>query len=208
MKKSILLLSLTFLCYADGSIESEVTPSTPVPETINKSHFYLGAGISNMKLENESVADEEFSATGLTILAGYQYNQYLAIEGRYTRDISDVEYKHGRTSFPNYDDYPTDFSNIAIYIKPMYPIGNFSIYGLLGYGEVELTNLPQPDTGISADRAEDGFQWGLGASYDLTNNISLFIDYIQMYDDKGFDYRATYADITSDVYTFGINYKF
>lgn len=210
MKKSILFFFFTSLCFAGGNIEPVITnisEPSEVYKTVNENGFYIGVGLTNMSLDND-LTQEEFTATGAMILAGYQYNQYLAIEGRYTRDISDVEYKQGRTNNPDYKDYPTDFSNIAVYIKPIYPIGNFSIYGLLGYGEVTLNNLPLGDTSVSADRAEDGLQWGVGASYSLTNNILFFIDYVQMYDDQGFDYRAMDVDITSDAYTFGINYKF
>jgi opacity protein-like surface antigen len=86
----------------------------------------------------------------------------------------------------------------------MYPVGNFNLYALLGYGEVEITNIPLGDV----DRAEDGFQWGLGAGYQVNNEISVFIDYTQMYNDTGFDYRAVNSDILADAWTLGLSYKF
>ncbi len=168
---------------------------------------YLGLGVSSMSLRND-LSDEEFSATGIMLQAGYQYNQYIAIEGRYTKSIRDLSYDHGNTNNPDYSDYPGDFSNLAIYLKPMYSFDNFSLYALLGYGEVTLTDLPHPSHPGSADRAERGFQWGLGTAYTFMDNISVFADYARVYDSTGFDYRAQNADITSDLWTLGVSYRF
>ena len=202
------VLALSGFSYAGGNIVPVViAPVVVVPEVVDESSFYLGIGFSSMSLNND-LTDEEFSANGVMLQAGYQYNRYIAIEGRYTLHVGDVEYDHGTTSSPDYDNYPTDFTNAAIYLKPMYPIDDFSIYALLGYGEVELTNIPLGGPGISADRAESGFQWGLGASYTFNENISGFIDYVRMYDDTGFDYRAMDADITADAWTLGVSYEF
>ncbi len=192
--------------FAGGNV-APIEESVIAPVVINDSGFYLGLGFSSMSLNND-LTDEEFSANGIMLQAGYQYNRYIAVEGRYTLHMGDVEYDHGSTSNPNYDDYPADFTNIAIYLKPMYPIGDFSIYALLGYGEVELTNIPLGGPGIGADRAESGFQWGLGASYAFNENISGFVDYVRMYDGTGFNYRAMDADIVADAWTLGVSYKF
>lgn len=201
MKKHIFLLIsillFTKISFAEGNI----------PPIVKKSAFYAGMGFSYMKLNND-LTDEEFNTNAVTLQAGYKYNNYLSVEGRYSHHVGDVEYKHGSTSNPYIDDYPTDFNNIAIYLKPIYPIGNLSLYALIGYGEVELTDIPLGGKYISADRAEDGFQWGAGIDYTFNENISLFVDYVQLYNDTGFDYRAIDADILVDIYTLGISYKF
>ena len=61
---------------------------------------------------------------------------------------------------------------MALFIKPQYPVTEeFTIYGLLGYGAVEarLTDA-------------DGFQWGLGVKYMVTENVGIFADYTSLYD--------------------------
>jgi len=175
--------------------------------TVDNYHYYFGLGRSDMRLENE-LTKENFTTRGVTVQLGYDYNQYLAIEGRYTHHVGNVHYNHGKRNQVNegidIPDYPTDFSNIALYVKPTYSIYNISAYALLGYGQVKLTNIPIGDV----DRAESSFQWGLGASYMITKNISFFIDYINMYEDKGFDYRAKDANIKVDAWTVGFTYKF
>ena len=210
MRNSVLslvsILALSGMAYAGG----DVTPIEEVVEVlpvVDDSEFYLGLGISWMSLDND-YNGEAFSANAIMLQAGYQINQYFAIEGRYTHDVGDVEYDHGTSINPNYDAYPTDFTNLALYAKGMYPIGDFTPYVLLGYGEVALTNIPLGGAGISADRAEQGFQWGLGASYDFTENIAVFVDYVNMYNGTGFDERAVNADISADTWTLGVTYKF
>jgi opacity protein-like surface antigen len=205
MKKSLSVLLLSHMLFAGGSIAPALVEK-PLPvekPTVDESAFYLGVGISGMRLKDDST-DEEFSAKGVMIQAGYQYNKNIAIEGRYTVSIGDTEYDHGKTHNADIGDYPSDFTNIGVYLKPMYPIGDLNLYALLGYGQVELTNIPIGDV----DRSEDGFQWGLGAEYIFADNISAFVDYVSLYDDKGFDYRAQNSDIVSDVWTFGISYRF
>ena len=205
----ILLLALSTLSYGGGGVTPAIVPVVPIiTESSDDSHFYVGLGLSSMSLRND-VSDEEFSAGGVMLQAGYQVNQYLAIEGRYTHDITDVEYEKGDTRNPNFDDYNTDFSNIALYLKPMYTKESFTFYGLLGYGETQLNNLPfglHPI--LSADRVESGFQWGVGAAYTLNENISIFADYVRMHDDKEFDGRATNSNIVADAWTLGLSYVF
>ena len=212
-KKVISVLSCTLMCTSLAIAGGDVTPiknnvaPVSVETSIERSSLYFGLGISDMRLDND-LSNETFSATGIMFQAGYQINTYLAVEGRYTLNVGDLEYNHGTTDNPDYNDYPGDFSNIAIYLKPMYSFDNFSFYALLGYGEVTLTSLPYPtDTG-SVDRSEDGFQWGLGVSYTFTDALSLFVDYVNIYDDKGFDYRAQDADIISELWTLGVSYRF
>ena len=201
------VLVMSTLGYAGGNEAiTEVVPVTIEP-VIDSSAFYVGLGVSNMSLRND-VSDEEFTSLGVMLQLGYQINEYLAVEGRYTRNVGDLEYDQGKTANPNYDDYPADFSNMGIYLKPMYAVESFNVYALLGYGQVELTNIPLGGAGISADRAESGFQWGLGASYDVTESTAIFVDYVRFYDDKGFDFRASTADVASEAWTLGVSYRF
>lgn len=191
--------------YAGGDIKDVEPAVEPVIEVeqADESGFYLGLGLSGMKLTNE-FTDEELSAAGITLQAGYQYSQYIAVEGRYSRSLGKVEYDSGTTSNMSTDDYPTDFTNVGIYLKPMYPVGDLKVYALLGYGEVEVTNVPVE----GVDSAENGFQWGLGVSYSFNEDFSAFIDYLRVYDDTGFGCSSAEDDVVADIWTVGISYKF
>lgn len=199
MKKIVISLAAASTILMAGGDFIPVEPVVETPVIVEQSPFYLGIGIGDASV-NDDDTSEEFSATTLMLQAGYQYNEYLALEGRYTFGLN-MDYNPGTTNGLS-SDYDGDFSNWGIYLKPMYPIGNFSIYGLLGYGGVMLDNL------AGGDAYEDGWQWGLGAGYALSDNYTIFVDYVSLYDDTGFDYRARLDDIDSDTWTFGVSYRF
>ena len=204
MKKTTLsivsILALSGLSYAGGNVAPIEEPvAVAVAPVIDHSAFYIGVGIGESTV-NDDWSSEEFSATTIMLQAGYQYNEYLSIEGRYTFGF-DTDYDPGITNSLS-SDYDGDISNWGIYLKPMYPVGNFTLYALLGYGGVMLDDL------AGGDAYEDGFQWGLGAGYSFTEEVSVFVDYVSLYDDTGFDYRAQLDNIDSNAWTLGVSYKF
>jgi len=202
MKKSVLslvsIMALSGLAYAGGDMTKVVEPVVEIPE-IKVNPFYVGLGMGEAYV-NDDATNEEISATTLMLQAGYQYNEYLALEGRYTFGLGGSDYDAGNLT--NVDDYDGDLSTWGIYVKPMYPIGDFSLYALLGYGGIMLDDL------VGGDAVENGFQWGLGASYAFTEKISVFADYVSLYDDTGFDYRAKLDNVDADTWTVGLSYKF
>jgi len=202
MKNSIssLMSILIFsgLSYAGANVAPVEEPVIAIP-VIDSSTFYMGLGFGNAYV-NDDYTDEEISNNTVMLQAGYQYNEYVAIEGRYTFGFN-TNYDPWNTGNLS-SDYDDDFSSWGIYVKPMYPIGDFSVYALLGYGGVMLDSLEQ------GDAYESGFQWGLGAGYAFTEQISAFADYVSLYDDTGFDYRAQLDDVDSDTWTIGLSYRF
>jgi len=205
MKKNVLsivsILALSGLSYAGGDMTTIVEPVIEIPEVItNESGPYLGLGLGNVKIKDDQT-NEEISATSITLQAGYQYNAYLAIEGRYAFSLGGSDYDAGIFSGLGAD-YDGDVYSWGIYAKPMYSFDTLTLYGLLGYGGVILEDLD------GGDSTENGFQWGIGASYAFTEQVSLFVDYVVLYDDKGFDNRAVNDDINAYTWTVGVSYKF
>jgi opacity protein-like surface antigen len=156
-------------------------------------------GIGYTSIDND-FNTAEVTDNPLMLQAGYQYNRYIAVEGRYNFGVN-TDYDPGSTSNP-LQVYDGDVSSWGIYVKPMYPIGDFNIYALLGYGEVMLDDI------LNGDAVDGGFQWGLGASYAVTENISVFADYVSLYNDTGFDWVIQNTDIDVDTWTVGVSYKF
>lgn len=138
---------------------------------------------------------------------GYNFNSYIAIEGRYWDSIGDgdasVRYSDSSNPGNNFSvsgDVPTDFSAWGLYIKPMYPVTEgFTVYGLVGLVDVELEF-----DGLSDD--DSSVQWGLGASYTFNNNVSMFLDYTKLYDEDESVYDIT-GNVTMDSLNFGLNYR-
>ncbi len=202
MKKNIIslvsILALSGLAYAGGNIVPVVEEPIVIME--DNSAFYIGLGFGQAAINDDTTA-EEITSTTLMFQAGYQYNEYVALEGRVSFGFNS-DYEPGNTSNVS-SDFNEDISSWGIYAKPMYPVTEvFDIYALLGYGGVQLGNLED------GDAYESGFQWGLGAQYAVTEDILVFVDYISLYDDIGFDYRAQLDDIDSDVWTLGVSYRF
>ncbi len=193
----VAVLALGTMAYAGGDVAP--IEEIPAPVVTDESVFYIGMGIGYITFDNDFTS-EKITSNTLMLQAGYQYNQYIALESRYSFGFN-TDYDAGNIVNP-VQVYDGDVTSWGIYLKPMYPIGNFSVYALLGYGEVMLEDI------LNGDAVEGGFQWGLGASYNFTENISVFVDYVSLYNSTGFDYVAKNADIDVDTWTLGVSYKF
>jgi len=129
------------------------------------------------------------SATGM-VLAGVEINDYLSIEGRLTKAISDYEIK---------DHKPISFYNAAIYLKPQYKFEQATIYALVGYGYSSFDFMGE-------STSDTDFQYGAGASYDITDDLSAFADYTKLYGGgKKISEATTMKDV--DSVNLGIIYK-
>ncbi len=104
-------------------------------------------------------------STSVMALAGVELNDFLAIEARLTKAVSDYEIK---------DHKPISYTNGAIYLKPQYKFEMGSIYGLLGYG---VSKFDFMDNSTSAT----GFQYGVGGSYNVNDELAVFADYTKLY---------------------------
>ncbi len=169
--------------------------------SVDDSGFYMGLGTGWIQLKDD-FTEEYFETQPLLLQAGYRLDTYFAIEGRYLRDVGKVSYENGTTSNPDNNDFPTTFRNKALYLKPMYPAGDYTLYALLGYGEVSLSDIR------GADRTEKGLQWGVGISYTLSAHITLFVDYTSLYEGHGFDGRAKVRNTHVDLVIAGASYVF
>lgn len=218
--------ALSTFAVAGGDITPPVEPvvETPVVEEAPApmpGNFYLGLAYSYMDYEGdfygEGIREETLSANmeadwdAIMLQAGYQFNPYIAIEGRYWSNLGDgdrsdtyTETVQGVPGEPVSEsgDAP-DITAWGIYLKPTLPVGEgFNIYGLLGYGNVEID-----DDWLD----ESGFQWGAGVSFNFSENMSLFVDYVNLYDDDRTQEIEGYTgELDETIYTVnvGVTYKF
>ena len=135
------------------------------------------------------------------IQVGWQYNKYLAFEGRYQWGKVQVS-QHGNVAISDLADLK--FRNMAAYLKPQYTFKGFTGYGLVGYGDLKFE--------AKSNNSDSSFQYGLGGAYALSSNTNIFVDYTWVYDDTGFanvfrpDTNSENMKVT--VLNFGVNYKF
>lgn len=209
MKKITLSLmviaSMSTFALAGGDI-APVEPVVEPPVVVEKveavdNGFYVGLGYSYMTFSPNK--DYDYTGNALSVLAGYQFNKYFAVEGRYSTVLGDITEE---SSWGDYDYDDGELSNIGIYLKPMYPVGGLTLYGLLGYGQVTFDR--EDDDGFPKGE-ESGFQWGVGASYAMTDKLEIFVDYVKLFDDEGFtECLCGVEEVDADSINLGFTYKF
>ncbi len=239
LSSAALLVVGTQIVIAGGDI-APVEPVVPVPVVTNNdtSDFYIGLGLSDTRVFSTDskwfgvapTMDEELS---YTLLAGYNFNEYIGIEGRYSKSFTERDY--------------ADTTVWSIFLKPQYRFwetdpnkdgyddGYFTVYGLLGFGNTRVEGTDGDNSNTSAWPSalgqdilnKTGFQWGLGVSYTLVdidegerkNTWSVFIDYTRDASDasissKLYHYLGTTTDnnvydkLTVDALTVGLIYTF
>lgn len=218
-------VALSTFAVAGGDLKDVEPVISPVAEIVepDEGGFYIGGAYSSVSLERDVTEEympdsgmfeeHELDFDALMLQVGYSFNKYIAVEGRYWSSIGDAEYKYHDGSFYgndrqtyNSDEGETDeveFDAWGIYVKPMYPVTDeLNIYGLLGYADTTVED--------NGEHSESGFSWGLGASYDITDNLSIFADYVLLYDDSEREVErvVTTEDIHIDTWNFGLTYNF
>jgi len=201
IKLSVLvLMSASSMLFAGGDIEAPVVqeeiPYTPV---VSENYdFYVGLALSVVSAHESGVSlnfgsekDGQDRLGNVTLLAGYDINTYLAIEGRYTTTVTQKDV--------------SEMSGISIFLKPQYDISDeLSAYGLLGYGKVKIDNVNNYD---NVDVDKSGFQWGLGANYDIADDTSIFVEYASLANDMDGEFLSANS-VDVDTVSIGLTYKF
>jgi opacity protein-like surface antigen len=175
-------------------VEPAVEPVIQVTEA--EKNFYVGLGLSALSTREGSLdffsEESGQDRTGnLTFLVGYEFNPYIAVEGRYSTYITQED-------FLNSDTW-------GIYAKPQYPVTeDFKVYALVGFGGMTVEGV----NGEDIDVDDTGFQWGLGASYGVTKEIAVFVDYTSLANNMSGTWLGTTQDIDADAITAGVTYNF
>jgi opacity protein-like surface antigen len=193
MKKVILsLAAISSLGFAGGDI-------VPVPVVNDsQSSFYAGLAISAVSSRDAALSMDFFNVKSgqdrlgnITFQAGYNYNEYVAFEGRYTTTISDEDL--------------VEMNGWSLFIKPQYPVSKkFNIYALLGFGGVSMD--PVNNSGVNVD--DTGFQWGLGLNYEVVDNVFIFADYTSLANDMEGLYYNGALEVDADAINLGVSYQF
>ncbi len=203
MKKYIITLSavsaISTSLFAGGDV-AVIVPVVEEPIVVDNSSFYVGLALSAISSRDAAVSMDIFNAKygqdrlgNIMFQAGYNFNEYVAVEGRYTTTLSDEDL--------------VEMSGWSLFVKPQYPVTeDFNIYALFGFGGVTLD--PVSNSGVDVD--DTSFQWGLGVSYDITESIAVFADYTNLANDMD-GYYYTSPDMTQvdvDAFNLGLTYTF
>ncbi|MCF6243462.1 MAG: porin family protein [Sulfurovum sp.] len=189
------------IVFAGANTTRTVDPIVEIPLIVDESvsGFYLGLGVSAVSTHEEdldffSITEGQDRTGDISLALGYDWNEYIGLEARYMVSIAKEDI--------------VDRSSWGIYVKPQYPITeDFKIYGLIGIGGFDASGTNHFGQNISAD--DVSLQWGLGVSYQVYENISLYIDYIQVASDvSATAFVNKNVDVSSDAINIGISYHF
>jgi len=208
----VTILAMSTFAIAGGDI-APVEPEVEVmveetPMIVEDKGLYLGLGYGFLSADRETTVPgnnnnyDQGTADydQIMLQAGYKFNSNIAIEARYWLGLSDNAWA---TISDNNIQSVGEIDAFGIYAKPMYPVTPaFDVYALLGYASVDysITN------GTSGDF--DGFSWGLGASYDFNNNVAVYVDYTELYNDDTANSLGWSVEDQIDVVTVGVTYQF
>jgi len=204
---TVAVLAMSTFAVAGGDIAPVEEPVVVVEPVVTDSGFYLGLGYSLLSTDTQTVAgnvstditSDDYSM--VMFQAGYKFNSYVALEGRYWMGIDDNSWLAASENVTG------EVDAWGIYVKPMYPVTDaFDVYALLGYANTDYSV-----TGTSIGDL-DGFSWGLGASYSFTDSVSVFVDYVNLYNDN-YDVinsalQTVEYDDTIATWNFGVTYQF
>jgi opacity protein-like surface antigen len=203
MKKIIMSVcaaaAMSGVAFAGGDFVKVVEPVVVVPvDVVDDSSFYVGLALSAISSRDSDVSMDFFNAKAgqdrlgnFTFLAGYNFNKYIAVEGRYTTTFTEEDY--------------VEMSGWSLFVKPQYPVtDDFKIYALLGFGGVTMDAV----NNANVDVDDTAFQWGLGASYNVWENVEIFADYTSLANGMDGTYWNGALEVDADVITMGVNYKF
>ena len=178
----------------DGNQTQERNQTQELNET-KSVEWYGGLGFSTAKVTCPSSCEDV--TYGLLGRLGYDFNEYVGIEGRLLKTMWAYEQQK--------------IEHMGLFVKPMLPITeDFNIYGLLGFGKVE--------TGHKIVFNDSGLAWGVGLNYNFGddeeyennntnttsiehgNGLGIFIDYERLLQ------KSDAPDF--DTVSFGLTYDF
>lgn len=167
------------------------------------SGLYLGLGYASTSIDLtiEGLDDKyqkvlDTSTDSVMFMAGYDFNNYIGIEGRYYANVSSLafDYQLGETLISG--KYKAE--SFAIYAKPQYNLGLITLYALAGVSFNDYT----VNTLLGGNHNDALFSWGGGAKFNVTQSLGLFLDYT----DLGETTKGNTTSLSS--INLGVSYRF
>lgn len=149
--------------------------STPFTSFADELGFYTGANYSY-------VETDDWSVSALEGIGGFKFSPNLAFELQLGAGVTDDDLAPGvDVSVDHY---------VSAFFKPQLPLGDTKIYALLGHSTIKAST--EGDVNISD--TDDGFAYGVGASYYFADLMSVNAEFKHLGEDVdaisvGFSYE-------------------
>ncbi|MCX4027253.1 outer membrane beta-barrel protein [Endozoicomonas sp. SM1973] len=229
MRKSVLAIAVVSSIAVPAFAENNLNPFED-----EKSGFYLGlgAGAADYKNSYSDYEDDvdgygfgksEYTYRDLTVnlFAGYRVNKYFGLEVNYS-DLGrpDAEWKSPRGS--EKEKVENEIKGYGIKAVGFYPINNsFELKASVGvmkwkveedYSETS-TVFPEFNVKSSESKKGSSLTVGLGANYNLTDNIAFGLQWERINDvgekyDENKNDTLRFGETDIDLYTLSAQYKF
>jgi opacity protein-like surface antigen len=146
--------------------------------------FYVGAGYSALTIE----ANKDFTMPALMAHAGYQLTPNVAVEARLGTGAGDdsAKYNDGGVAIVEKWEVKNYFAALA---KVSLPLGEYvSAYGFGGFNRLSVENSAVGSymgysASASVEASDTSLTYGVGASVNVTKQLSLNAEYQVMFDD-------------------------
>lgn len=168
-------------------------------------NFYVGAQYNKTTLkEKDSGLSVSVDFGSLTALAGYQFNDYFAVEGRVGTGVSDKSFSE--------DGYKETFgidTQTMLLAKASYKLSNeFSLFAVAGYSKTEFEYKETgPSYSFSEKDSLSGFALGIGGEYRFANDIAINVEYMMLPDETFRDGQYS-AKLEGNNLSVGLSYYF
>jgi len=134
--------------------------------------WYGGLAFSGVNVTCKSSCED--ITFGITAKVGYDFNEYIGVEGRFVKTF--MEYEQSKVE------------HYGVFAKPMYPVTDkLNVYGLIGYAQ---TN----DVGETKSYNGAGLSWGLGLNY-LFENVQETLKPLSAHDENKFGVFLEYQSL-------------
>ena len=186
-------------------VPAPVQVVAPVIAAVKPKNMYVGLSGLCGRFETSSGA---CSCLGDVVAkAGYNFNKYIAVEGRAGFGVTDAEHDGGGTSELK--------ENYGIYLKPQLPLGDkVSLFGLAGYAKAKVESAGGNNGALVGTVDEASPSFGLGLEFNVNDSWSVVAEGVRLLHGAENTYNVLGGgtkledDINLDTYGLGVNYKF
>ena len=141
---------------------------------------YMGVDYSMFTYDETGFPEAEPSA--LRLKAGYFFTDNVAVEGQLGFGIEDDTITSGIPITLELDNF------ISVLLRGQIPLANtFNIYGVVGMTRADLT---ASSGAIAISDADTSVSFGVGADFEVSDDMYLNVDYMSYLDETAYDLTA------------------
>ncbi|MBU2710707.1 outer membrane beta-barrel protein [Zooshikella harenae] len=222
MKKTALVIAISSVVSTPLFAQDSINPFAD-----EKTGFYLGLGVGAASYDDVYSVEEEaaesigFSGTktkrdGVAkVFGGYRINKFFALEANYTK-FADTDFEASGVGFNRYitRDIENEISGYGVKAVGIYPVTkDIELNASAGLMKWKIEEERSSSvSGVNVYKSSETVKgtskvFGLGASYNLTNNVAFGLDWERI-NDLGDKDKLRFGETDVDTFTLSAKYTF